>query len=214
MRARLVGVAADELADGAGRAGLTFMAMLPVRRPMNAAATSVGGWEGSELRAWLAQEGEAQLSDDVAGRIVAVSKETNNVGAAAESLPAASATSDSLWLFSGSELFGSLSWFAREYGDSPIPNTGYTDFAPFDALISSEGAQYAWFAQNGVADTEGGDVVAAASGMTGSSWWLRTPYPVSLEGDSDLFYVIGPNGYPSGKDWATMSNGVVVGFCL
>ena len=214
IRARLVGVLADDLADGSGRAGLTFMAALPTMRPMNPEATSAGGWEASGLRAWLAGEGKAQLSEDVAGRLVAVSKETNNRGAVSGALPEATATSDELWLFSASELFGALSWFANEYGDSPIPNTGYTDFAPYDELISSEGAQYAWFAQNGVADRDGGEVVAAASGMAGSTWWLRTPYPVSLGGESDLFYTIGSNGYPSGKNSATMSCGVVVGFCL
>lgn len=212
---RVVGVRADNLADGSGKAGLTFMMSSSAQRPMNDAATNVGGWGSSGLRSWLDAEGMALLPPDLAESIKPVSKLTNNTGVVADGFDIVSSTSDRLWLFSSSEVFGELSWFAREFGTKPIPNTVYTDFAPYDRLISSEGPQYAYFSDNGVADLSGYGVLPGALGQTSGNWWMRTPYPVSFAGiDESCFYQVMASGYPSTVLSSDQENGVVAGFCL
>lgn len=212
---RIVGVRADELADGSGKAGLTFMMSSLAHRPMNDTATNTGGWGSSGLRSWLEADGTALLPTDLVTSIKPVSKLTNNAGVVTNGFDIVSSTSDRLWLFSSSEVFGSLSWFAREFGTKPIPNTVYTDFAPYDRLISSEGAQYSYFFEQGVSDLSGYGVLPGAIGQTGGNWWMRTPYPVSFVGvDESSFYQVMASGYPSTVLSSDQENGVVAGFCL
>ena len=212
---RVVGVRADDLADGSGKAGLTFMISSLAQRPMNEAATNVGGWGSSSLRSWLEAEGAALLPSDLAASIKPVSKLTNNAGVVTDGFDIVSSTTDSLWLFSASEVFGGLSWFAHEFGTKPIPNTVYTDFAPYDRLISSEGPQYAYFSDHGVADLSGYDFLPGALGQVDGNWWMRTPYPVSFVGiDESCFYQVMASGYPSTVLSSDQENGVVAGFCL
>ena len=212
---RVVGVRADDLTDGSGKAGLTFMMSSLAQRPMNDAATNVGGWGSSGLRSWLDAEGIALLPSDLAKSIKPVSKLTNNAGVVTDGFDVVSATTDKLWLFSSSEVFGDLSWFAHEFGTKPIPNTVYTDFEPYDRLISSEGSQYAYFSDHGVADLSGYEVLPGALGQTAGNWWMRTPYPVSFVGiDESSFYQVMASGYPSTVLSSDQENGVVAGFCL
>lgn len=216
--ARVVGVRADERSDGQGPAGLTF-----VMGPISSQAMNDGGadalWEGSSLRAWLSQGGEALLPEDLRARIVGVNKACL---AADESDPTGLAVAwaqDRLWAPSASEVFGTVTWLAQEYGDAPIANTGYVDFAPYDALLCSEGAQYEYFAQAGVADREDpGGCLAGFLGELGSSWWLRTAYPpklADLSGEAGgLYFQVTASGYPSTLLGGSQQNGVVVGFCI
>lgn len=55
LQYRIVGINHDDLADGSGKAGLTFEATNTAlaSRKMNATYTNVGGWEKSELRGRL-----------------------------------------------------------------------------------------------------------------------------------------------------------------
>ena len=212
---RVVGVRTDDLADGSGKAGLTFMISSVAQRPMNDSATNAGGWGSSGLRAWLDEEGMALLPEELSTHVKQVSKLTNNVGVVTNGFDIISTTTDRLWLFSSSEVFGDLSWFAHEFGTKPIPNTVYTDFAPYDRLISSEGPQYAYFSDHGVADLSGYEVLPGALGQVGGNWWMRTPYPVSFVGiDESCFYQVMASGYPSTVLSSDQENGVVAGFCL
>lgn len=211
---RVVGVLADVAADGSGKAGLTFMVSGLGSSQMNPTDTCQGGWEGSELREWLNDVGFLLLPDDLRENIEAVSKPANNAGVTSD--PASvTATSDSLWLFSASEIYGELTWFEQEYGDGAGYHTDYTDFAPYTEMINSEGAQYLYFAQHGVADRSEFAAVADVLGELSSNFWLRTAYPLSIgDDDAGQFYQVMASGYPSTIAVATQKNKIIAGFCL
>ncbi|WP_322151859.1 DUF6273 domain-containing protein [Paratractidigestivibacter sp.] len=211
---RVVGVLADDLADGSGKAGLTFMVSGLGSAPMNSTATCDGGWEGSELRGWLNSDGSSLLPDDLRAAIKSVSKLSNNTGITSDTASVTS-TSDGLWLFSASEIYGSITWYEQEYGDGVIYNTDYTDFAPYTQMINSEGLQYLYFSQNDVADRSEYAAVAGALGKLTSNFWLRTAYPLSITGSDDgQFYQVMASGYPSTVAVATQQNKILAGFCL
>ena len=211
----VVGIRADERADGSGPCGLTLMLSPIAVEPMNASDTNAGGWEGSELRAWLSGEGAALLPEELAGAAVSVRKKTNNVGVTSDAA-AVTETADALWLFSASEVCGELSWFTDEYGSVPNAHTGYVDFSAYDALLSQEGEQYEYFASRGVtgsSDPEG--ALAQDFGGSPVAWWYRTAYPYTFTGeDESYFYQVMSSGYPSSVGLAGEPAGVVVGLCL
>ncbi len=210
---RVVGVLADEKSDGSGKAGLTFMLSGLGSSEMNSTDTCEGGWESSGLRAWLNSDGVSLLPDELRGHVAEVSKSTNNVGITGD--PAdVTATSDFLWLFSASEIYGNLTWFEQEYGDGAGYHTDYTDFAPYTQMINSEGSQYLYFAQNGVADRSEYAAVVEALGGLASNFWLRTAYPLAIGDDAGQFYQVMASGYPSTVATASQKNLIIAGFCL
>ena len=80
---RIVGINHDDLADGSGKAGLTFEATnnaLGAQR-MNATDTNAGGWEKSELRGRL-NTGDlwSLLPAEIQSNVKAVTKMTDNKG--------------------------------------------------------------------------------------------------------------------------------------
>ena len=209
----VVGLCADELADGSGVAGLTLMLSQISTQAMNSEDTAVGGWESSELRNWLASEGLALLPDELEAEVATVTKTTNNTGKAS-SADAVSTTEDTLWLFSVSEVCGEVTWFVDEFGE-PLSSNGWTDFSTYDELLSAEGEQYEYFADAGVTGESGGSGVLALTDATTTPWWYRTPYPYSFDGwDSGCFYQVMGSGYPSSVGLASSEAGVVVGLCL
>ena len=211
---RVVGVLADEKADGTGKAALTFAITGLPKRAMNPTATCEGGWESSEGRSWLQDEARSLLPADLSPRLANVLKSANNAGIASDS-SSVTQTSDALWLFSASEIYGELTWFMQEYGDDPIYNTSYTDFGPYDQLISSEGSQYRYFAQNGVHDRDSYAAVGDLLGSADECFWLRTPYPLRFtDADDGMFFQIMGSGYPSSAVAASQLNGILAGFCL
>lgn len=211
----IVGIRADVRADGAGVAGLTLMTSPIASRPMNAEATNAGGWEASSARAWLAGEGTDLLPDELAARLVSVTKRTNNAGVTAEA-GSVTETADSLWLFSASEVCGPLTWFADEYGDTPSLWTGYVDFTAYDALLSAEGSQYEYFSAAGVTgESDPSGTLAQTLSGAGVAWWYRTSYPYSYTGDdASYFYQVMASGYPGTTGLASEPAGIVAGFCL
>lgn len=212
---RVVGIRQDDLADGSGKAGLTFLSYGYGTASMNGEATADGGWESSAMRSWLANDVQAILPSDVSSQVKAVSKLTNNQGASCDPQSAVSATADSLWLFSGAEIFGDVTWLAQEYGDSPIVNNNYVDFVPLDTMLSSEGSQYRYFSERGARDRAEFACVSAAIGSQVNNWWLRSCYPVQgTSSDEGYFYQVLRSGYPSTTLAASEADGVVVGFCL
>lgn len=211
----VVGLRADERSDGSGLAGLTLMLSPISLRPMNSSDTNVGGWEASELRSWLAGEGKELLPDDLAASVVSVRKLTNNTGVTNDAA-AVTQTDDELWLFSASEVCGTITWFTDEYGDEPNLYTGYVDFAPYDEMLSSEGEQYEYFASSGVrASSDPLGVLKLAYESSTTSWWYRTSYPYTFTGeDASYFYQVMASGYPSMTSLASEPSGVTVGLCL
>ena len=102
---RIIGINHDDLADGTGKAGLTFLTTSRnISSRMNATDTNAGGWEKLELRAKM-NSGETWnlMPADFQSKVKAVRKLTNNVSGTDKDA-AATATSDKLFLLSYSEI--------------------------------------------------------------------------------------------------------------
>ena len=113
---RIVGINHDDLADGSGKAGLTFEATnnaLGAQR-MNATDTNAGGWEKSELRGRL-NTGDlwSLLPAEIQSKAKAVTKMTDNKGGGSAGTP--SATTDKVFLLSSTEVWGDLDSDGTQY---------------------------------------------------------------------------------------------------
>ncbi|MBR3312888.1 MAG: hypothetical protein IKG18_01980 [Atopobiaceae bacterium] len=102
---RILGFRHDELVGG-GLSGISFeFADAPKAHCMNAEDTNEGGWEASEMRAWLNSDFWELLPKDLRSCIEPASKRTNNVGGdTGEDASAVSATTDKLWLLAQIEV--------------------------------------------------------------------------------------------------------------
>lgn len=113
---RIIGMNHDDLADGSGKAGLTFEATndaLGYQR-MNATDTTSGGWEKSELRGRL-NSGDlwSLLPSELQSKVKPVTKVTNNKGGGWAATP--SATTDKVFLLSSTEVLGFLDSDGTQY---------------------------------------------------------------------------------------------------
>ena len=127
MKYRIVGINHDDLADGSGKAGITFEATndaLDYQR-MNATETTSGGWEKSELRGRL-NSGDlwSLLPSELQSKAKAVTKMTDNQGGGKAGTP--SATTDKVFLLSSTEVLG---------------------------FLDSDGAQYEYYKSKGVTES-------------------------------------------------------------
>ena len=113
---RIIGINHDDLADGSGKAGLTFEAINNAmgQQRMNATDTNVGGWEKSELRGRL-NSGDlwALLPAEIQSKAKAVTKMTDNQGGGKAGTP--SATTDKVFLLSTTEVYGDLQSDGTQY---------------------------------------------------------------------------------------------------
>lgn len=146
---RIVGINHDDLADGSGKAGLTFEATSNVLggQKMNATKTSIGGWENSELRSRL-NSGDlwSLLPTEFPSRVKSATKMTyNNDGGTADT---PSATADKVFLLSATEVYGDL---------------------------NSDGAQYEYYKFKGVTKSN----YSGASSPSGGTYWTRSVPPSS-----------------------------------
>lgn len=116
MTYQIIGINHDNLADGRGKAGITFATTLAgddIKTRMNDTNTTEGGWEKSEIRSKM-NSGEIWnlMPAELQSKVRTVTKVSNNVGAR---VPAgggvaqpvtATETSDKLFLLSYSEIWG------------------------------------------------------------------------------------------------------------
>lgn len=189
----------DDLVGG-GKAGLTFLAWnLPLSHRMNANDTNMGGWASSEMRSWLANTGLGLLPVDLHVAIRPVMKMTNNTGNTHDP-SLVTATEDSLWIPSVTEVAGDVAWTWSSDAD----NSG-----GYNAVLNAEGDQYAVF-RSTVTETDGPNAALALRGDNGSSWWLRSS---SASVTSNYRYVT-EDGNPCGFGGASTERGVCFGFCL
>ena len=104
---RIIGIDHDDLADGSGKAGLTFFTTSTnISSRMNPDGKTIGGWEKSELRGKM-NSGEIWnlMPSDFQSKVKSVRKLTNNVDSGIENKDAAvTATTDKLFLLSYSEI--------------------------------------------------------------------------------------------------------------
>ena len=214
---RVVGIRADQRADGGGAAGLTLLTSPIAMRPFSD-DENAGGWESSALRAWLATDGADLLPDELAELVIPVSKTTDNAAVrygSADAVAALTTTADALWAPSVSEVCGEVDWFAREYGTTPSASSEYVDFGPYDDSLSSQGEQYEYFSGALVDGSGTSDALAMAYGGVACNWWYRTSYPYALEGwEQRMVYQVMSSGYPCMTSAPSEEAGVVVGMCL
>ena len=127
---RIVGINHDDLADGSGKAGLTFEATnaaLGTQR-MNATNTNVGGWEKSELRGRL-NTGDlwSLLPAELQSKVKPVTKMTDNKGGGRGGTP--SATTDKVFLLSSTEVCGDLNSDGTQYEYYKSKGVTKTDYS-------------------------------------------------------------------------------------
>ena len=202
LQMRVIDVYHDDLANGEGKAGLTFLATnIPFTHCMNEEDDITGGWESSNLRSWLNTTIYNSMSEDLRTSIAAVDKRTNNEGHSTSDTSVTS-TVDYLWLPSMVELIGEIGW---TWPSDPDNSDGY------NSITNAEGSQYALFEQEGVEALAGNGVITL-SGDNGSTtaWWERTCSPSGVA----RFRGVTDAGDPSEIFDASSDLGVCVGFCL
>ena len=178
---RIIGINHDDLGDGTGKAGLTFLTTSTgISSRMNATGTNAGGWEKSELRAKM-NSGEIWnlMPSDFQSKVKAVKKLTNNVGGGSANKDAAvTATTDKLFLLSYSEI---------------VPTSYWASSYPWS---SSEGTQYEAFKGKVTNNYSVNDCL-----KFGGLWWERSVSP----NYSTYFLYVNSNGDPSNSSFATSS---------
>ena len=171
---RIIGIDHDDLADGSGKAGLTFLTTSTgIKSCMNSGCTNIGGWEKSEIRQKM-NSGEIWnlMPNDFQSKVKIVKKLSNNVGGGPANKDAAvTATSDKLFLLSISEFFDKPRYDWGEY-----------------SWVGREGTQYEAFKGN---VTSSGKNPSIANGKW---WWIRSVdlsysmYFFTVHGQGDLPY--------------------------
>jgi Flp pilus assembly pilin Flp len=177
---KIIGINHDDLAGGSGKAGLTFLTISTgIKSRMNAANSSAGGWEKSELRQKM-NSGEiwSLMPSDLQSKVKAVTKLTNNV-VGIDKNAAGTATSDKLFLLSYSEV---------------VPTSYWASSYPW---TSSEGTQYEAFKGRVTENHSDNSAIAI-----GDNWFERSKSPdkpgrflfVRTSGDpaSDFYYASMP----------------------
>lgn len=198
---RLVDVYHDNLANGEGKAGMSFLAAnLPISHRMKERDDNIGGWEGTEMRAWLNGQVYEALDEELRPCVVAVDKLTDNVGKTM-STDSVTSTIDYLWIPSAVELCGPITWT----WDSDVANS-----SAYNAVLNAEGFQYARFAEQNVPQTDANGALLLKNGDVPIAWWMR-----SCSASKDAHYrIVEADGNPSRYGAAPDSLGVCLGFCL
>lgn len=185
---KIIGINHDDLADGSGKAGLTFLtSSTTIRSRMNAINTNTGGWEKSELRQKM-NSGEIWklMPSDLQSKVKSVTKLTNNVNGTDKNA-AVTATSDKLFLLSYSEIVAT-------------PYSGWSNYL----WIGNEGTQYEAFKGKVTNNYSGNESL-----KIGNYWWERSVYP----GGSSCFLSVNTFGDPSSNSgYATLSRCVCPAF--
>ena len=120
MTYRIIGINHDDLADGSGKVGLTFLTTSTgISSRMNATRANAGGWEKSELRAKM-NSGEIWnlMPADFQSKVKAVTKMTANKGDGSVGIPSAdtpSVTTDKIFLLSTTEIYGNVQSDGTQY---------------------------------------------------------------------------------------------------
>lgn len=172
---KIIGINHDDLADGSGKAGLTFATVNDAlgRHYMNATNTAVGGWEKSELRQKM-NSGEIWnlMPSDFQSKVKPVRKLTNNVEGGYWSKNASvTATTDRLFLLSYSEIV-------------ETPLNKWSEYS----WIGKEGTQYEAFKGKVALGADNYPAIAF-----GDDWWERSVSPDY----SETFLTVTDDGNPA-----------------
>ena len=146
---QIVGFNHDDLADGSGKAGITFgmKNLYYSTYPMNSSNTNSGGWDECKMRTETMQTLFNNLPDELQAVIKTVKKKAT-AGSQSTSI---TTSQDKLWLYSLVELNGTT-------------ENGYKD----------EGTQYEYWQSHNT----NSDRIKKLNNGTGSAnyYWLRSPY--------------------------------------
>lgn len=199
-QAQIAGFYHDDKTSG-GKAGITFIFKDAIaEHDMNSEDTNAGGWEKSQMRAWLASDGANVLPDELKNVLIQVEKRTNNVGET-DTAESVSTTSDMIWLFS----------FVEIVGETSISDWGRgADYNFLASIYNKEGSQYLLYRDMDVSVMDSNGVIVKHFGSAECSWWLRTPEPKSVSDFCD----VGDDGDPLSVWKASEREGVVLGFCI
>ena len=142
----IMGKNMDDLADGSGKAGLTFgmTQLMASMRQMNSSSTNSGSFAGSAMYSWLSGTIYPNLPAELKDAIKAVNKKTSSGGGSS----AIRTDAMYLWLFAEIEVFGSTTY-----------------------SYAGEGTQYPYFATTAERIKRLSNGAGAAS-----YWWERSPH--------------------------------------
>lgn len=199
IKVSVVGVSHDVSSDGSKRHGLTFMTdgCVALRR-MNSSGRNTGGWERSDLRAWLNGDFIGLLPDDLAAVLQPTQKLTNNVGKTT-STSSVTTTVDKVWAPSLVELVG-----ADQVSGVDWP----AEYADADQIFNREGSQYEYTVGSLASDPN--DTLVMFWNGQPVSWWERSPHP----GFDTYFKGVSTMGVPVEGEDPAQSLGVVACFCV
>lgn len=209
MTYRIIGINHDDLADGSGKAELTFLTTSTgITSHMNSMTGmfDVGGWEKSELRQKM-NSGKIWnlMPSNFQSKVKSVRKLTGNVKERLPEVPdepgatdpvpeeptvSVTATSDKLFLLSYSEIVPTSYW-ASDY-----------------PWTSSEGTQYEAFKGKVTKNYDANLAIAI-----GDVWWERSLGPSSPQND-DTFFIVDEEGSPMFVNHATVSHCVCHAWCF
>lgn len=160
--------------------------------------TNAGGWESSSMREWLNNDLLGRLPEDLSSVIVAVDKQTNNIGWTKEGLEGVvTTTSDKLWLPSIAELRGGVTEAEAEY--SYVVD-----------VINAEGQEYKLFRDMNVLNDSENPILGKNYNGSSCLWWERSP-GLNYAG---TFCIVSSDALLYSVSGADTSYGVSPGFCI
>ena len=183
---RIAGFRNDDLTDGSGKAGISFIAKNSIGAYYINDGTD-GGWADSYLRGWLNGDFISELPSDLSENIAEVSKLTSATGSSKSKT-----VSDKVWIPSFSEIVGNLASGVKRAD-----------------VYSSEGKQYQLFSDSGVEYSGGYDILGLRSSSTGY-WWTRTVDPL----DDTHYMCVNSSGEPWYGQKPLTENDILIGFCI
>lgn len=205
--AQLVGIRHDELLDGTGKAGLTFMFDAGIAERDAAAQPLSAGWADCELREWLDNDGLKLLPNELRALIKSVKKISNNVGAA-RSASCLSELPATLWLPAMVELCG-----------NQPPESFTENFHYLADIYNGEGKEYQLFRELKVSPYTTNEMLVRQWKGKDACWWERTASPDTSESESTLYMNrVGHDGdvftYATLASKPNKRTCVIPGFCI
>lgn len=205
--AQLVGIRHDELLDGTGKAGLTFMFDAGIAERDAAAQPLSAGWADCELREWLDSDGLKLLPNELRALIKSVKKISNNVGAA-RSASCLSELPATLWLPAMVELCG-----------NQPPESFTEDFHYLADIYNGEGKEYQLFRELKVSPYTTNEMLVRQWKGKDACWWERTASPDTSESEGTLYMNrVGHDGdvftYATPASNPNKRTCVIPGFCI
>lgn len=205
--AQLVGIRHDELLDGTGKAGLTFMFDAGIAERDAAAQPLSAGWADCELREWLDSDGLKLLPNELRALIKSVKKISNNVGAA-RSASCLSELPATLWLPAMVELCG-----------TQPPDSFDEDYHYLADIYNGEGKEYQLFRELKVSPYSTNETMVRQWKGKDTCWWERTASPDTSESEGTLYMNrVGHDGdvfmYATPASKPNKRTCVIPGFCI